>query len=431
MKRRIEEGVWLAAAALLQCAALTLAAAPAAAEPSAPRPTETEALQAMSDRVAAEVAALRGLPLLHPVERRVEGRAGLRLRLEQMTKEEVAPDLLEAADRLLHRLRLLRPDQRYEQVMLKLLGDEIAGFYDPRAKTFFILSDMPESAQAGIMARVQDVGLATSALLEGDALATMLMHPSGELSASPLLLDKLMAASIQAASAPDGLSETIWQSLLFPYAGGLSFVTAVADAQGWEAVTQLYASPPQSTEQILHPERYLDRDEPTWLEHPRPLPGAERYAVDVMGEWMVRSLLGEWLGASVAPAAVSRAAAGWDGDRLSGWRFAGSDRELVTWLLVWDSEEEAEAFARLGPLLATWWTGGAPVSSDGPHGGSVTAGGACSAFRLERWGDLTAIVLDEGCGTASKARGAELARASEVMLCGTERLRYPAAPDRP
>ena len=453
MKRRIEEGVWLAAAALLQCAALTLAAAPAAAEPSAPRPTETEALQAMSDRVAAEVAALRGLPLLHPVERRVEDRAGLRLRLEQMTKEEVAPDLLEAADRLLHRLRLLRPDQRYEQVMLKLLGDEIAGFYDPRAKTFFILSDMPESAQAGIMAhelhhalqdqhfgiervrgygdRVQDVGLATSALLEGDALATMLMHPSGELSASPLLLDKLMAASIQAASAPDGLSETIWQSLLFPYAGGLSFVTAVADAQGWEAVTRLYASPPQSTEQVLHPERYLDRDEPTWLEHPRPLPGAERYAVDVMGEWMVRSLLGEWLGASVAPAAVSRAAAGWDGDRLSGWRFAGSDRELVTWLLVWDSAEEAEAFARLGPLLATWWTGGAPVSSDGPHGGSVTAGGACSAFRLERWGDLTALVLDEGCGTASEARGAELARASEVMLCGTERLRYPAAPERP
>jgi hypothetical protein len=103
----------------------------------------------------------------------------------------------------------------------------------------------------------------------------------------------------------------------------------------------------------------------------------------------------------------------------------------VTWLLVWDSAEEAEAFARLGPLLATWWTGGAPVSSDGPHGGSVTAGAACSAFRLERWGDLTAVVLDEGCGTASEARAEELARASEVMLCGTERLRYPAAPVRP
>lgn len=451
-------------AAIVRCAALMLAAAFAAAappstaaaetsEPVASGPGDAEALQAMSDRVAGEVAALRGLPLLRPVERRVEARAGLRLRLEQMTREEVAPDLLEAADRLLHRLRLLRPEQRYEQVMLKLLGDEIAGFYDPRAKTFFILSDMPESAQVGIMShelhhalqdqhfgidrvrgygdRVQDVGLATSALLEGDAVATMLMYPSGELSASPLLLDKLMSASMQAAAAPAGLSETIWQSLLFPYAGGLSFVTAVADARGWEGVTELYASPPQSTEQVLHPERYLDRDEPTWLEHPSPLPGAERYAVDVMGEWMVRSLLGEWLGQSVAPAAVSRAAAGWDGDRLSAWRFAGSDRELVTWLLVWDSEEEAESFARLGPLLASWWTGGAPTSSEGAHGGSVTAGGACSAFRLERWGDLTALILDEGCGVAPEMRAAELSRAAEWMLCGAERLRYPSVPDRP
>ena len=453
MKRRIEEGVWLLAAACLQCAALMGSAVHAAAQTSAAVPTETEALQTMSDRVAREVAALRGLPLLRPVERRVEGRAGLRLRLEQMTREEVAPDLLEAADRLLHRLRLLRPEQRYEQVMLKLLGDEIAGFYDPRAKTFFILSDMPESAQVGIMShelhhalqdqhfgiervrgygdRVQDVGLATSALLEGDALATMLMYPSGELSASPRLLDKLMSASMQAAAAPAGLSETIWQSLLFPYAGGLSFVTAVADAKGWEGVTELYASPPQSTEQVLHPERYLERDEPTWLEHPSPLPGAERYAVDVMGEWMVRSLLGEWLGQSVAPAALSRAAAGWDGDRLSGWRFAGSDRELVTWLLVWDGEEDAEAFERLGPLLASWWTGGAPATSEGAHGGAVSADATCSGFRLERWGDLTAVVLDEGCGIAPEARAEELARASEVMLCGTERLRYPAAPNVP
>lgn len=452
MKRRIEQGVWLLAAALLQSSALMVPARSWASE-SGVVPTDTEALQTMSDRIAHEVATLRGLPLLRPVARRVEDRAGLRHRLEEMTREEVAPELLEAADRLLHRLRLLRPEQRYEQVMLKLLGDEIAGFYDPRAKTFFILSDMPESAQVGIMShelhhalqdqhfgiermrgygdRVQDVGLATSALLEGDALATMLMYPSGELSASPRLLDQLMSASMQAAAAPAGLSQTIWQSLLFPYAGGLSFVTAVADAQGWEAVTQLYASPPQSTEQVLHPERYLERDEPTWLEHPSPLPGAERYAVDVMGEWMVRSLLGEWLGASVAPAAVSRAAAGWDGDRLSGWRFAGSDRELVTWLLVWDSEEDAEAFARLGPLLATWWTGSAPASSEGAHGGAVTAGGSCSAFRLERWGDLTAVVLDEGCGIAPEARAEELARASEVMLCGTERLRYPAAPNVP
>jgi hypothetical protein len=407
-----------------------------------------DALQSMSDRIASEVARLRGLPLLRPVERKVESRDGLRRRLEEMTRQEVPPELLEASDRLLHRLRLLRPEQRYDQVMLKLLGDEIAGFYDPREQTFFILSDMPESAQLGIMShelhhalqdqhfgiekvrgygdRVQDVGLATSALLEGDALATMLMFPSGEL-AAPSLLDSMMLASMAAAKAPEGLSPTIWQSLLFPYATGLTFVTAVASRDGWEGVARLYASPPQSTEQIMHPERYFSGDSPTWLEHPAPFAKSRRYAVDVMGEWMVRSMLTEWLSASVAPASLTRAAEGWDGDRLSAWSFAGSDREAITWLLVWDSEEEAEAFARLGPLLGAWWTGGEAESRRGRHGGAVTAQGSCSAFRLEQWGDLIALVLDEGCGVAPEGRAAELSRAAEVMLCGAERLRYPAA----
>ena len=414
-------------------------------------PPDATALQAASDRVASEVAVLRGLPLLHPVERRVEERSDLRLRLEAMTRSEVPPELIEASDRLLHRLRILTPGQRYDEVMLKLMGDEIAGFYDPRAKTFFLLSDMPASTQTGIMShelyhalqdqhfgieqvrghgdRLQDVGLATSALLEGDALATMLLYPAGELTGSPALLNRLMQASMAASEAPAGVSPLLWNSLLFPYAAGLPFVTAVAEARGWGGVLKVYADPPSSTEQVLHPERYLERDEPTWLEHPDPFPGADRYAVDVMGEWTLRALLEQWLADGVAQASVERVAAGWDGDRLAAWAFADGSREAITWLTVWDSESDAEAFARLAPALARWWTGDAGLSDEGPHGGSTVAVSACTAFRLERWGDLTALVLDEGCGATSE-RSQDAARATELMLCGARRLRYPATPGR-
>ena len=51
MKRRIEEGVWLLAAACLQCAALMGSAVHAAAQTSAAVPTETEALQTLSDKL--------------------------------------------------------------------------------------------------------------------------------------------------------------------------------------------------------------------------------------------------------------------------------------------------------------------------------------------------------------------------------------------
>lgn len=431
----------------MACIAAVAVAGPVKAAP----PPDAALLQATSDRIASEIAALRGLPLLHPVERRVEERANLRLRLETMTREEVPSDLLAASDRLLHRLRVLQPGQRYEEVMLKLMGDEIAGFYDPRQKTFFLLSDMPASTQSGIMShelyhalqdqhfgierlrgygdRVQDPGLAATALLEGDALATMLLYPTGELTPEPGLLNRLLQASMSASEPPAGLSPVLWDSLLFPYVAGLPFVTAVAEARGWEGVLGVYADPPLSTEQILHPERYLERDEPTWLEHPDPYPAGQRYAVDVMGEWMIRSLLEQWLAGTVAKASLARASSGWDGDRLSAWDFPGSDREVVTWLTVWDSEAEAEGFARLGPSLAAWWTGVAGQSAEGPHGGSTTATARCNLFRMERWGDLTAMVLDEGCDASAATREGEAVRATEVMLCGARRLRYPAEPD--
>ena len=48
------------------------------------------------------------------------------------------------------------------------------------------------------------------------------------------------------------------ESLLFPYTGGLNFVQTL-QAGGWEAVNDAFANPPASTEQILHPEKYVGR----------------------------------------------------------------------------------------------------------------------------------------------------------------------------
>jgi hypothetical protein len=61
-----------------------------------------------------------------------------------------------------------------------------------------------------------------------------------------------------------------WESLplvsetlrLFPYRDGLAFVVDLYRAGGFALVDQAYARPPQTTEHILHPEKYLADERP-------------------------------------------------------------------------------------------------------------------------------------------------------------------------
>src|SRR5262249_58162300 len=47
------------------------------------------------------------------------------------------------------------------------------------------------------------------------------------------------------------------QQLLFPYVHGLAFVKAALAQGGWPGLQRVYQHPPVSTQQIMHPEKYL------------------------------------------------------------------------------------------------------------------------------------------------------------------------------
>jgi hypothetical protein len=113
----------------------------------------------------------------------------------------------------------------------------------------------------------------------------------------------------------------------------------------------LLASPPASTEQVLHPEK---RHEPFQAIHL----GALRAALPAGCEFDFEDTLGE-LGISVMlrdldPDGPPDAWEGWDGDRWVAAR-CGGRREFV-WLTAWDSEADADAFAsayaRVAPRVA-------------------------------------------------------------------------------
>jgi hypothetical protein len=130
------------------------------------------------------------------------------------------------------------------------------------------------------------------------------------------------------------------------YFKGMSFVFAIHE-QGWPAVEKLYTEyPPQSTEQILHPEKWLAREAPTAFEWPKfekvaSLRDWELLDNDVLGEFQWRIIFKEQGFAQEA----NSVAAGWAGDRYAVFKRKDSDAMLLLLRTAWDSEADAREFA--------------------------------------------------------------------------------------
>jgi len=117
------------------------------------------------------------------------------------------------------------------------------------------------------------------------------------------------------------------------------FCAKLANKGGWKSVDEAYRNPPASTEQILHPEKYVAKpDLPTSIDLGELKPGEPWKEVG-------RNVLGELQTAVMLGRQGSRAAAGWDGDRYA--VFEGPDQKLgLVWFSTWDSEDEAREFAQ-------------------------------------------------------------------------------------
>ena len=197
-------------------------------------------------------------------------------------------------------------------------------------------------------ATTTDSTLAVQALVEGDAtLLTALYRYEDLTTADWEYLTELVSRAEQPGYGEELDSVETWARLQrFPYREGRRFAGALFQAGGWEAINRAYADPPRSTEQVLHPERYLgERDLP-----------AEVVVPDlgvVLGEgWTVllRDTLGEfvaglYLDETLPEATARQAADGWDGDTFVVWEHEDGRRMLV-WRTVWDSTAEAAEFER-------------------------------------------------------------------------------------
>lgn len=134
---------------------------------------------------------------------------------------------------------------------------------------------------------------------------------------------------------------------LYNYSIGAKFIKAIKEIEGWEGVNKLYENFPKSTEQVLHPEKYLEgQDLPVTIEIPDLLPllgeSWKQSKPDTQGEFVV---LLQFLSNPKTGPAAERYSIGWGGDTYIELFNPKEKTGFTIWSTSWDTEKDAKEFA--------------------------------------------------------------------------------------
>ena len=345
----------------------TASPTPTAVPSASPAPSEDAA--GLYEAIEEQVIAIRGLQPKRDVVPKVLDEAELRAMMTEFFDQDTPPEYVAANERLYKALGLMPQDGDLRALTLDLLSAGVLGFYRNDEDTLYVVSrsgriggnekmtyahefdhalqdqTWPVFSEQEDVLDQSDRLIARSAATEGDASLLMTQWAIGNLT-PPEIQDLIDAVSDpEQIAALAKIPPIMRETLEFPYSTGLLFVQGIFGEGDWAAVDALYDRMPESTEQIIHPEKYASNEAPIEVDLPDDLAkslgaGWSVPLEDTFGELQTAIWLRE---SGVSRADADDAAAGWGGDRLA--VVAGPDD---TWALVmkteWDSDADAAAF---------------------------------------------------------------------------------------
>jgi hypothetical protein len=319
-----------------------------------------------------EVSVTRGLEPSSEIIVTPKTREQLTESLEEDLLEDYPEDEQYGDERELVAFGLMEPGIDLGDLSLELYSEQIAGYYDPETGEMVVIQDAVDGTafspsqqvtyaheivhalqdqnfdlDGGVLDReplTDDQSLAVTALIEGDASFSEVQY----LLERPELLDSFLIEIDEQEFESDVLDAAppiLRETLLFPYDNGYTFVEAIYDEGGWDAVNVAFADPPTSTEQILHPEKFLAGEEPVKVNVPD-------FTADLGSDWQVfdTNTFGEYqirviMEQTSMPAQQAEAiGVGWDGDT---YIVGGTETlDAVHWQSVWESTDDASEFAQ-------------------------------------------------------------------------------------
>ncbi|MDQ6836047.1 MAG: hypothetical protein M3016_07650, partial [Actinomycetota bacterium] len=185
----------------------------------------------------------------------------------------------------------------------------------------------------------EDSSLALRALVEGDATRVQQDYEAHQAWYLRLFGRQMERHdSLRSLPARGGAPAYVLEERGFPYDAGANFTRAIVVAGGQARLDAAFTTPPRSTAEVLHPDRFLAGKGPVSV--PEPHADGEVIRRGVLGEMRLYRTLAE-----VLPAAeVAKAAAGWAGDHYVAWEDTG--RTCVRDQIVAASPVDAAALAR-------------------------------------------------------------------------------------
>lgn len=332
-------------------------------EPAAP-PARPPGLEAAVAELSAFVAKTRALEFQRPVEVELLDGDAFNARLFEDAEEDRAD--VEESERVLRALQLIPPDVDLFETVQSFLGDSVLGFYDPETDELVIrgaeltpyvrttlvhelthaLDDQYFELNRPDLAESDDERFtAFQALYEGSAVRVDQAYRAALSEGEQEEADREereFSADIDLSGVPPVIPDL----LSFPYVAGAKFVERLVEDGGEVRLDEAFRDPPVTSEQILHPESFLDRE---------PVATVDMPAAD--GEILEQGTYGEWvllltLAQEVSVDAAREAADGWGGDAYVAW--ADGERACLRATFVSDTPTDHDQ------LDAAWrkWAAG-------------------------------------------------------------------------
>jgi hypothetical protein len=380
-------------------------ATPGTSDQQKPDSTETQPETKISPQEAQELfqdvdAILKfasldtDLPIKKEVKRRLTTREEVVSYLEKNMKEDKDTERLRRSERVLKKFGLLPTEFDLGGFLVKLLREQVAGYYDAKTKTVNLLDWISPEQQRPVMAHElthalqdQSFGLekwmkkadidldrkknptpedierdedseARQAVVEGQAMVVLvdyMLAPTGKsLLSSPQIAAALTEGMMTGASdSPAFQSAPIFlkESLTFPYRYGLDFEAELLRSGGKQkAFAAAFTNPPLTTREIMEPKTYLsgERLEPVPLpDFKKDFQNYERFDIGAMGEFDVAILLDQYASTEVSRELYPH----WRG----GYYYAVQPKAnpaAPLGLLYWSRWSDGESAARFAAIYA-------------------------------------------------------------------------------
>lgn len=259
-------------------------------------PQEAKDLLGAVDGVLKFDSGITGLPIKSEVKRRLVDRDEVQAYVEKEMREDEDAQRLKNGEVVLKKFGLVPRDFNVDDFLVKLLREQVAGYYDPKTKYVNLLSWLEPEAQMPVLVHelthaLQDqsfgmekwvkgpnhkkhmtpaetiaddeTSVARHAVLEGQAMAVMLdwmLAPAKRtILDAPNIVDAMEAGMASGGDSPVYQSAPLYlqRMLIFPYTYGLDFERALLKQGKEKAFEGVFQHPPENTREVMEPKAYL------------------------------------------------------------------------------------------------------------------------------------------------------------------------------